>query len=218
MRELLKTKLAASYDSVQNISVDEEFANGNFGVTDPKACNDCAQYTSYFYRSCDYKKVSKHKSEKPVKMIRLEDVFQQFRNVPALTKGGCCDMLMYSEDKVAVMDMTCTRPEYIEEHTTKDKVVKGKRAVAYRQMEDSVKKLRGCDAINDRLKSFRYHVAIFAVRKKIFALEESTSDATTGMESYSKMSNLFKSEVWLLTDMGNGFSFLVQEYPEVYEW
>jgi hypothetical protein len=220
MRDLLETKLAASYGSQQKISVQEDTKSGLFGVNDPKACRDCENRTSYFYCSCEDKKVSMHKSEKPVKIIYLEDVFLQFRNVSSLTKGGCCDMLMYSDDKVVMMDMTCTRPEYVERHTQNGHEVEGKRDVVYRQIEDSVRKLRGCDVINTKLNSFTDRVAIFAVRKKIFAVEESESetDAAMGMKSYSKMSDDFSSKMGLYTDMGNGFFFLVQEYPKVFEW
>ncbi|HRM89869.1 MAG TPA: hypothetical protein PLK68_05335 [Thomasclavelia ramosa] len=218
MRDLLETELAASYGSQQMISVQEDTKSGLFGVNDPKACSDCINRTSYFYRSCEDKKVSKHKSKKLVKIICLEDVFQQFRNVPSLTKGGCCDILMYSDDKVVVMDMTCTRPEYLETHKKDGQEVEGKRDIVYRQIEDSVRKLRGCDVINTKLDSFTDRVAIFAVRKKIFAVEESETDAAMGMKSYSKMSDDFSSKMGLHTDMGNGFFFIVQEYPKVFEW
>ena len=68
-----------------------------------------------------------------------------------------------------------------------------------------------------QLDSYQSRVAIFAVRRKKFALEESESVVTKAMKSFSKIIEL---EIGMVTriEMGNGFSFIVQEYPDVFVW
>lgn len=219
MKKYLEIDLAASYGCKHNIVVTEVCKIGEFGVTDVKSCTDCKSHSSYFYDSCDNRTVSLHSSVTTVRLISLEDVFQQFRDVPELSTGGCCDVLMYSDHKVVVMDMTCTRVEYLFSHTTEGNPIVGKRAVAYRQIEDSVRKLRGCVFISRKIDSFDERIAILAVRKKCFALEE-TADTivSTNMRSYSKMSDVIKSLSGLRTNMGNGFAFVMQFYPDVFKW
>jgi hypothetical protein len=127
MKTLLETALPQSYGSEQKITVTEEFQKGTFGVTDPKSCNDCKTHSSYFYQCCN-RNVSMHNSSVIVHIIRLEEVFQQFKKVSALKEGGCCDMLMYTNDKVAVMDMTCSRPDYIDDREGSDGKTKKRQA------------------------------------------------------------------------------------------
>lgn len=218
MKNLLENHLAVSYGSTRKISVQEKTNYGDFEVTDPKSCKDCEEHSSYFYRSCVDKQVSKHNSSKLVKLIRLEDVFQEFTKISALSQGGCCDMLMYSEDKIVLMDMTCSRPQYLESRIDSDGTMKrGKRAIAYHQLEDSVKKLRGCEIINKKLNTYKDRISIFAVREKKFALEEEKNNALKSMKNFSKMSRLTEG-IDLRINMGNGFYFVVQKYPEIFYW
>ncbi len=123
---------------------------------------------------------------------------------------------MYSEDKIAVMEMTCSKPQYIEPHIVNGKQKQGKRAHAYQQMYDSIKKLRHCDEINTKIDSYNDRVAIFSVRKKTSA-EESSNAVAKQMNNFSKLS---KQVSWMnyRTDMGNGFYFIIQEYNNEYQW
>jgi len=192
------------------ISIPYESYSREFGLSDQKSCEDCKKNTRYFYNSCDTDKyfVSLHKSNVCVKSICLEDIFQKTGKIPELQKGGCCDLLLYSDNKVALVEMTCGRQKY----------VGGKRAKAYQQLRDSVCKLRKSDAISKKLDSYDERLALFSFRKKLFAVEKNYSDDTVllQMKSFSKMSD--KLALNSSTDMNNGFVFQIQEYPKVKEW
>lgn len=208
MRQLLETKLAEAYASTKKIIVHEEVESGEFGITDTKSCRDCENCTSYFYRTCESRFVSLHQSENPVSIICIEDIFQQFPNIKALSQGGCCDVLMSTQEKIVVMDTTCLRPEY----------VAGKRAYAYKQLNDSIRKLRKAAAINSRINSYESRIAICALKEKRFGFEGATNSVSKNMRSFMRMADDFKSRATLQTDMGNGFYFIVQNYPEVFQW
>lgn len=214
MKRLLEQYFAQSYKSTKIITVEERIEKGDFSTTDDKSCNDC---NKYFSESCGEKEVSLHKSDKEIHIIRFEDIFQKFSNIKDISQGGCCDLLMYSDEKIAVTDMTCSRPQYLEQYEVCGKQKPGKRAYAYKQMEDSIRKLRHCDEINRKIDSYSHRIAIFSVRKKVFALESVPSDVAKQMNGFSKMSDQIQ-HINIRTDMGNGFHFIVQEYPNVYQW
>lgn len=218
MRELLANDLAASYGCKRNADVEQEVLSGDFDLYDHKACTDCRAHSRYFYESCEDRCVSKHHSEKEVNVVTLENIFSQFADIPALSHGGCCDKLLYSEDTVMVMDMTCTRPEYLRNHYAEGVLKAGKRAKAYSQVYDSICKLQGCETIKNRMSTFSNRFAVFAFRKKEFALETQNNTVLRNMSSFSKMSDNFKSRANLRTAMGNGFYFITQEYPSVFKW
>ena len=149
-------------------------------------------------------------------MINLEKYFQQFANHKQIALGGNCDLLLYSQDKVAFIDLTCMRPEFLEAHLVDGKLKKGKRAIAYSQLLDSINKLSVVPNISDALQGRAEKVAILALRKKIFAFDE-IPNKQEPMLSFFRMSNE-QTKSGVTQDMGNGFVFLVNEYPNVYSW
>ncbi len=203
MKDLIK-RAFSTYNP--NIEVLEDIKDGDFGLTDTKSCNDCLNNTRYFTESCDDKIVLNIHNEEEVRVICLEKVFQDCTNTEA-AEGGCCDYLLYSNRKIAVTDLTCSRPEFITQGTKG-----GKRAIAYQQMSDSIEKLKKFDSIADRINQMDSKVAIFALRKKIFAVEENEDNPQRSMKAFLQM------KVNPAIDMGNGFHFITQEYPMAYAW
>lgn len=189
-----------------NIRVSEDVKDSDFGLTDTKSCNDCWNNTRYFAESCDDKTVLNIHNTEKVRVICLEKVFQDCTNTEAAL-GGCCDYLLYSNHKIAVTDLTCSRPEFITQGTKG-----GKRATAYQQMSDSIEKLQKFDSIADRINQMDSKVAIFAIRKKIFAVEGNEDSPQRSMKAFLQMN------VNPAIDMGNGFHFITQEYPQTYTW
>lgn len=221
MKELLEHSLGSSCGSTKIIKVEEYEEQGEFGLTDIKACDDCKLHTCDFFDACADKIVSRHISDIPVKIISLEDVFRSFPHIEKLSVGGCCDRLMYSYNKLVMMDMTCSKPEYITAYTTEGKLRDGKQRKAYRQIEDSILKLRYSDDINSRLDSFAEHIALFAYREKVAADKspegEMSNSAAENMKVFIKVSAQTIG-VNKRRDMGNGFYFVTQKYPELFRW
>lgn len=171
MKDLLERELS--------LTVDEYAKVGDWGLTDDKSCSDCASHSGYFYSSCKDRLVMKLHSEEDVNVIHLETVFQNAANLRA---GGCCDYLLYDADKIALCELTCTRPEYLGAGNNG-----GKRAKAYSQLSDSVNKLNGVNGIAKKLSGFQTREAVFAVKKKIFALEEQQTTAQSFMAPFIKI-------------------------------
>ncbi len=192
MRELIENALS--------LSVAEDCREGDWGLTDKRSCADCSTHSNYFYISCDDKIVLKLHSGAPVRAIRLEEVFQ---TSPELSAGGCCDYLLYDGDKVALCELTCSRPEH----------VGGKRARAYAQLSDSIDKLGKIGGVGEKVGKLEVKDAVFAARRKVFALESTEDEVQRAMRPFFSMTASATR-----TDMGNGFSFLTVDYPQVYEW
>lgn len=213
MTDLIAHDLPAAYGSTLQAAVAARQESGAFAIYDTKSCRDCASHSPYFYRTCEPREVSRHTAATIVTVITLEDVLQQFPKIEALSKGGCCDTLMFSQSRVALMDMTCSRPEYLATHSRDGKREPGKRATAYRQIEDSITKLRGCATLSARLDAFAERLAVFAYREKLSAFDDT---ATRAMRSFSTMAADVKAT--MLTPMAGGLNFRVQRYPEEIAW
>ena len=212
MKELLERDFATSYGLNRQVKVEAETKSDSFGETDGKACNDCVLEK---FKGCKEKVVSWHHSDTSVEIIQLENFFRQFGNKPEIAGRGCCDRLMCTSKQIVVMDMTCCYSKYLDTHTIDGSDVIGKREKAYQQMAESIEKLKHCQSIDQELNSYKQRIALFAFRKKN---TETESDAEKGMKSFMKMYDDFASRTDLQTDMGNGFKFVIQEYPSVFEW
>lgn len=172
---------------------------GRFGLADEISCRDCSSLTRYFYVSCTDRIVLRVISNYDVHVVNLEKVFQSSGNED-LMQGGCCDYLLYSDNRLVLADLSCSRPNYVEK----------KRATAYRQTSDSIDKLRLFHDMAEKIECFERRDAMLAVRKKEFALEH----ADHAVES---MSSFLRMELSPRVDMGNGFFFSVFEYPRELE-
>lgn len=172
---------------------------GRFGLADEISCRDCSSLTRYFYVSCTDRIVLRVISNYDVHVVNLEKVFQSSGNED-LMRGGCCDYLLYSDTRLVLADLSCSRPNYVEK----------KRATAYRQTSDSIDKLRLFHDLAEQIERFERRDAMLAVRKKEFALEHA-DHAVVAMSSFLRM------ELSPRVDMGNGFFFSVFEYPRELE-
>lgn len=217
MKELFEKYLGPAYGSNIPINIVEHGACDRFGLNDPKACRDCLYKTSYFYKSCGDYRVSEHYSESTVRWFILEDIFQFYNKTP-LSLGGCCDVFMYSNNTILLCDMTCARPIYLEDHENNHEKINGKRDVAYRQLQDSIKKLYGCPEINNLISQVPNRIALLSMRKKQFAVEDQELDAVKFMSPFFSMTDEINSDRIVFYDMGCGFKFGVQEYPCIYNW
>ena len=213
MLTLLKKDFPDYYRLTRRILVECKTYVSDFSLTDWKSCNDCQSHTKYFYLQCD-KEVLRIATSKGINVINLEDYFQQYSDKKEIVSGGCCDLLLYEAEKVAFIDLTCTRPVYIDNHIVDKKFKEGKRPVAFKQLKDSIAKLSVCPTISTYLQKCIEKVAILALRKKEFAVELLPESP---MQSFMKMANE-QSKSGMIQDMGNGFTFIVHEYPKVYNW
>ncbi len=199
MKDLLERELS--------LMIAEEAQEGDWGLTDDKSCKDCSVHAKYFYSSCQDRIVMKLHSNISVKEIRLENVFQEST---AFRAEGCCDYLLYTADKIVLCELTCIRPEYLRTGNNG-----GKRAKAYSQLLGSVKKLKQFNSFGAKVSNLKTREAIFAIRKKLFAVEMQEDSVQGAMRPFIKVSDIERRGK---SDMGNGFDFLTVEYPQIYRW
>ena len=203
MIDLLEREFARAIGSTKIPMVKSVIYKADFALNDPVACRptDCP---TYFRTGCDCI-VSKHAVRShAVVVIDIEDFFKQFPTIP----GRVCDRLLYDGDKLVLMDMTCSRPGFLEPSPTR----KGKRATAYEQIDATVTKLCKAPEIAKRINGFASRIGLLAIRKKTFAIEDKVNRA---MDAFSQMRRMHKS---ISTPMNNGFVFQTMEYPNSFLW
>ena len=178
---------------------------GELSLNDQKSCNNCI---SYFSEGCDHV-VLKVAASEDIQVINLEQIFLNAKK-ESLKIGGLCDWLMYSDTKIALAELTCCLPQYLENRTVNGVKIEGKRAKAYSQLSSSIEKLLTLDQFKAKFDLYSSRVALFAYRVKETAFLN--DKATRAMDAFRKMSPR------VATDMGNGFLFVPIPYPEVYKW
>ena len=102
---------------------------GELSLNDQKSCNNCIRY---FSDGCDHV-VLKVEASEDVQVVNLEQIFLDEKK-ESLKIGGLCDWLMYSDTKIALAELTCCLPEYLENHIVNGEKKEGKRAKAYSQL------------------------------------------------------------------------------------
>lgn len=216
MLALLNKDFPEYYNLNRKVVVEYQSYDSSFPLTDSKSCIDCQANSHYFYRQCYEKVVLNVAVSQRVDVISIENYFQQYNDKVEIASGGRCDFLLYSTDKVAFIDLTCSRPAFVEDHLVANRPKPGKRSIAFKQLKDSITKLSVCPAIDSFFQNCVEKVAILALRKKEFVFEVDSSPELH-MQTFMKMSNEH-ARSGVIQDMGNGFSFIVYEYPNVYVW
>lgn len=178
---------------------------GELSLNDQKSCNNCI---SYFSEGCNHV-VLKVEASEDVQVINLEQIFLDAKK-ESLKIGGLCDWLMYSDTKIALAELTCCLPQYLENHIVNGVKIEGKRAKAYSQLSSSIEKLPTLDQFKAKFDLYSSRVALFAYRVKETAFLN--DKATRAMMPFFNMPQP------RTVDMGNGFLFVRHPYPEVYKW
>ena len=218
MLTLLNKDFPEYYNLNRKVIVVNQLYNSDFPLTDWKSCAGCQVESYYFYRQCLDKEVFKVsiKGNEGIYVINHEKYVQQYSDKPGITFGGSCDYLLCSTNKVAFVDLTCSRPSYIEGRQVGSEFKEGKRSVAFKQLKDSIARLAVCPTIHTYLQNCVKKDAILALRKKEFVFDVDSSPELH-MQAFMKMSSE-QAKSGMIQDMGNGFSFIVNEYPNVYVW
>lgn len=203
MINLLKDSFARSLGLTRKVDVNycfKEYSLSSF--SDFRACSSCDE-------NCIDKQVFiiDFGNSQDVCIVELEKFFSQFANVERVAKGGRCDLMMYDNLKCAFVELSCLEAKYLED----SRVREGKRTKARRQLCDSIMKLRYCTDIAEKIDSYEIKYAIFAYQEK-----RKGNDRIYKAMSAFNMTD--KISINSISDMGNGFSFVIVKYPEKYVW
>ena len=204
----------------QSISICAKEETKDFILTDNKSCNDCNTKSAYFARSCTEHGMLKIHCNTHLKTviakccitlsdfetakINIENAIQDTNNID-LRSGGCCDYLVYDDNKIALIELTCSRPEYINDERN------GKRTKAYKQLSDTIKKITSLPNTNIEISKRGEKTAIFGIREKVFALEQADKFQT----SMISFTNVYRD---ITRKLNNGFILTTITYPNTYTW
>ena len=203
MINLLKDSFTRSLGLTRKVDVDycfKEYLVSSF--SDFRACSSCGEgCTDQQVFMVDFG------NSQDVCIVELEKFFSQFANVERIAKGGRCDLMMYNNLKCAFVELSCLESQYLEDGRGRI----GKRTKARRQLCDSIMKLRYCTDIAEKIDSYEIKHAIFAYREK-------RKGNGRIYEAVSAFNMTDKISINSISDMGNGFSFVIVKYPEKYVW
>lgn len=188
----------------KSISICAKEETKDFILTDNKSCNDCNTKSAYFARSCTEHGMLKIHCNTHVEVINIENAIQDTNNID-LRSGGCCDYLVYDDNKIALIELTCSRPEYINDERN------GKRTKAYKQLSETIKKISSLPNTNIEISKRGEKISIFGIREKVFALEQADRFQTS-MISFTK----FYRDI--TRKLNNGFILTTITYPDTYTW
>ena len=188
----------------QSISICAKEETKDFILTDNKSCNDCNTKSAYFARSCTEHGMLKIHCNTHVEVINIENAIQDTNNID-LRSGGCCDYLVYDDNKIALIELTCSRPEYINDERNR------KRTKAYKQLSETIKKITSLPNTNIEISKRGEKTAIFGIREKVFALEQADKFQTS-MISFTKV---YRD---ITRKLNNGFILTTITYPNTYTW
>lgn len=188
----------------QSISICAKEETKDFILTDNKSCNDCNTKSAYFARSCTEHGMLKIHCNTHVEVINIENAIQDTNNID-LRSGGCCDYLVYDDNKIALIELTCSRPQYINDEP------KGKRTKAYKQLSETIQKITSLPNTNIEISKRGEKTAIFGIREKVFALEQADKFQTS-MISFTKV---YRD---ITRKLNNGFILTTITYPNTYTW
>lgn len=188
----------------KSISICAKEETKDFILTDNKSCNDCNTKSKYFASSCTEHGMLKIHCNTHVEVINIENAIQDTNNID-LRSGGCCDYLVYDDNKIALIELTCSRPEYINDERN------GKRTKAYKQLSETIKKISSLPNTNIEISKRGEKISIFGIREKVFALEQADRFQTS-MISFTK----FYRDI--TRKLNNGFILTTITYPDTYTW
>lgn len=214
MLQTLIDYLAKGYNSPKVLDIEEDIKTGTFLISDSKACSDTkaserAKGIKICLNGCDGHQASVE-SHDNIHIINIEHVFSQLK----MLSGKKCDRLLYSENTIAFLELSCIQSYLLEEHMLNGKLVIGKKDKAYIQIETTIERLSKVPEIDSKIQSFSNHFAYFSYREKPNNPIQGSID-TMVMENMSMFSLIDEStdNEYYERDMQNGFKFVAVKYP-----
>lgn len=211
MKDILQSDFSKGYGLTRQVPLLYSEYSGSFSLKDSKACAVCEEP----YRpSCD-ETVLTVKVCSEITKIDFEAFINGFQGKIG---GGRCDYLLYSDYKIALVELTCIKPKYLGPHLKDGQKVEGKQERAYKQIKDSIDKLIQVPSLKEKVDSYPNKVGLFGYRAKSVApFMGDVDDVAKRIEDFMKVTFEIDS-LNLSTDMGNGFQFMKVGYPNMYDW
>ncbi len=211
MIDCLQNDFTAHFGLTGTYTVVHYTAQGNVVFHDDKACEDCKKVNK---QQCDNATDEQNFllfSDSDFEVVQIEKYFNQFNGKRAGLSNRC-DLMLFSDDKIAFVDMYCGQQKFIYSYINQKGLQEGKLAKARKQITNVIEKL--CEVPSIHLKLLLYHkkTGVFACRKK-----QPVGEGTLDEENMQVFINT-TAETDTHTLLTNGFEFVVVDYPDVYAW
>lgn len=218
MKELLEQYFGAYYGSTRtNVYVDTDDKTGEFRLCDSKACNDCLNKTPKYENDCDHT-VLKCKSDDNIKVFWIEKFIDEFNNLRAMPTHSKCDIMMSNDNTIVFCDMSCSKPEYIDDFQSNGKNKLGKRNKAKNQIEDTIYLLMNVPEIASEINKKGHKIGLFAYREKHRDdLSDTDSKVFRNMNSFGSFIAKATSGN-LSSPLSHGFQFTEINYPSIFSF
>lgn len=175
---------------------------GKHILLDEKACNECKSKGKDICSLKKYQGTFVVRVEREVSKIEIEKFLKQFEGKQACPKH-LCDLLFYDNNtKIVFVEMSCCLEKYS----------KNKLALARKQIEATIDKLKEVKTISVKIDGYANKMGIFAFRNKTI----SETNATKGMITFLKFSEKISGNNNLSSLLANGFIFKTVLYPTEY--
>lgn len=184
---------------------------GLFVLKDDIACSNCQRRHTYFYNTCNYENMCID-AVNAATLINHETFMVDLKQ----KDGGVADFLLYTQNTVAFIDLTCGFSQYMESHETEGVVTQGKRVKAREQLDASINRLYQVPAIGQQLDSYQIKVGILGYRNiddEMFVNIKSNLDKSE--DAFMSMTKELETRP-LKMPLSHGFSFQMVKYPQVY--
>ena len=180
---------------------------------DNKACNQCNN------RVCEEQLcVLQFQNDDIVEMIDIEHFFLQLDGLKAALKDKCDLMFCDDVHKIVFCEMSCALSKYVEPYWSNGKKQCGKRAKAYSQIKSVISKFMEVPALKAYIDNLAERVGLFALREKDMSAISQTEENMKQIEENMKVFTMSPAQNDMAVNMGNGFSFVVVKYPNIYKW
>lgn len=184
---------------------------GPFTLKDDTACANCQQQHAYFYNTCNYENMCIN-ANNAATLINHEAFMVALKQ----EKGGVADFLLYTQNSVAFIDLTCGFSQYIESHEVDGVRKQGKRVKAREQLDASINRLYEVPAIGQQLDAYQIKVGILGYRnidEEMFVNVKSNLDKSE--DAFMSMTKELETRP-LKMSLSHGFAFQMVKYPQVY--
>ena len=201
------------YKVIKDVTIDKSrIAPGISSFYDSKACSECEEQER---RVCEAKEVLKINHNRQIFKVELEKFFNQFNGLTLSSLKDKCDLMLYGQDNdhLVFCELTCTQSKYIEPYNNTKGHHEGKRAKAYKQLKSSISKLAAVPLIASRMNKYNHRTALFAVRQKEDTKQEDSLELSN-IRRFTALTNSIQQDA--KSDIGNGFTFEIVKYPNIY--
>ncbi len=212
MINLLKTELPQNYGITRpNIRLNTRIASGRIEEGDYVSCKSCKRET------CNQKIMIVDAENYNITIVEHEDYVCQF-NGKVFANGGRCDYLLFDDrlHKLVFCELGCYSEEYVEK----------KKAVAHKQVTESLQRLLDKPSGVNVVSSFRERQLVFFRRDPNLQSQTFPARGDVSRNFQAFINNPATTSAYLEADekvkdcYGNSIDvkFVIVNYPSPYRW